>query len=247
LIRESYKTRQNQYSAKVVLGSQDADARKQQKQGVVMLVRTTADRASNTLADVGLASNSNSIVNLNEHTYKRGTEIFGEGEPAEYVYQVKNGSVRSYKLLADGRRQIGAFHLEGDLFGLTSGEFHRFTAEAIVTTTLRLLRRRSIEATARQDRALAGEMLKMTTQSLRHAEDHMLLLGRKDALERVAAFLVEMDQRMSGSERMTLPMTRRDIADYLGLTIETVSRALSKLRRDGAVRFLDTTQREIAI
>ena len=212
-----------------------------------MLVRTTADRASSTLADIGLTSGSNITVNLSEHTYQKGTEIFREGEFAEYVYQVKKGAVRTYKLLSDGRRQIDAFHLEGDVFGLTSGEFHRFTAEAIVTTTLRLLRRKNIEKTVGEDRALARDMLKMTTRSLRHAEDHMLLLGRKDSLEKVAAFLVEMDQRMNGSELMTLPMTRRDIADYLGLTLETVSRALSRLRHAGAVKFLGTTQREIVI
>jgi hypothetical protein len=127
-----------------------------------MLVRTTAERASNSLADIGLTSGSNITVNLRKHTYQKGTEIFGESEPAEYVYQVKKGAVRTYKLLSDGRRQIGAFHLEGDAFGLTSGEVHRFTAEAIVTTTLRLLGRKNIERTAGEDRALASEMLKMT-------------------------------------------------------------------------------------
>jgi CRP/FNR family transcriptional regulator, nitrogen fixation regulation protein len=212
-----------------------------------MLVRITADRASNTLADIGLTSTSNSTVSLSEHIYQKGTEIFGECEPAEYVYQVKKGAVRTYKLLSDGRRQISAFHLEGDLFGLTSGEFHRFTAEAVITTTLRLLTRKSVEATAGEDRALARDMLNLTTRSLRHAEDHMLLLGRKDSLEKVAAFLLEMDQRLRRSELMTLPMTRRDIADYLGLTLETVSRALSRLRRAGAVSFSGASQRDVTI
>ena len=73
-------------------------------------------------------------MSLNEFTYKKGTEIYGEKEPAEYVYQVKSGAVRSYKLLSDGRRQIGAFHLAGDIFGLENGGEHRFTAEAIVDT-----------------------------------------------------------------------------------------------------------------
>jgi CRP/FNR family transcriptional regulator, nitrogen fixation regulation protein len=212
-----------------------------------MLVRITADRAPNTLADIGLTSTSNSTVSLSEHIYQKGMEIFGECEPAEYVYQVKKGAVRTYKLLSDGRRQISAFHLEGDLFGLTSGEFHRFTAEAVVTTTLRLLTRKSVEVTAGEDRALARDMLNLTTRSLRHAEDHMLLLGRKDSLEKVAAFLLEMDQRLHGSELITLPMTRRDIADYLGLTLETVSRALSRLRRAGAVSFSGASQRHVTI
>jgi len=106
-----------------------------------MFVRTYSDRTArpHTLDDIGMASGSNAIVNLNEFTYKRGTEICGEKEPAEYVYQVKKGAVRSYKLLSDGRRQIAAFHLVGDIFGLVNGESHRFTAEAVVETTLRLI------------------------------------------------------------------------------------------------------------
>jgi CRP/FNR family nitrogen fixation transcriptional regulator len=212
-----------------------------------MLVRLTADRTPNTLADFGLTSSSNSIVSLSEFTYEKGAEIYGEKEPTEYVYQVKKGAVRSYKLLSDGRRQIGAFHLDGDLFGLTSVETHRFTAEAVVSTTVRLIKRRSLDATASADRVLARDLLSMTTRSLRHAEDHMLLLGRKDSLEKIAAFLLEMDTRLTDSGVIFLPMTRNDIADYLGLTLETVSRALSRLRRAGAVSFAGSTQREVAI
>jgi CRP/FNR family nitrogen fixation transcriptional regulator len=212
-----------------------------------MFVRLTADRMPNTLSDIGLTSSSNSIVSLSEYTYKKGSEIYGEKEPAEYVYQVKKGAVRSYKLLSDGRRQIGAFHLKGDLFGLTNGETHRFTAEAVVTTTLRLIKRKSLETTAGADRVLARDLLSLTTLSLQHAEDHMLLLGRKDAMEKVAAFLLEMDKRLTDSGVISLPMKRRDIADYLGLTLETVSRALARLRRAGAVSFAGTTQREIMI
>ena len=102
-----------------------------------MLVRTTADRVPrpNSLGVFGMTSGSNPIVSLNEFTYKKGTEIYGENGPAEYVYQVKTGAVRSYKLLTDGRRQIGAFHLVGDIFGLENGGTHRFTAEAVVKTT----------------------------------------------------------------------------------------------------------------
>src|SRR5690348_18430747 len=81
---------------------------------------------------------------LSEFKYRRGAEIFGEAEPAEYLYQVVDGAVRSYKLLSDGRRQIGAFHLAGDIFGLENGEAHRFTAEAIVDTTVRLAKRAKI-------------------------------------------------------------------------------------------------------
>src|SRR4029434_2769826 len=95
---------------------------------------------SSTLGEFGLTSVSNPMVNLGEFTYKKGTEIHGEKEPADYAYQVKSGAVRSYKLLNDGRRQIGAFHLVGDIFGLTSHETHRFTAEAVVDTSLWLIK-----------------------------------------------------------------------------------------------------------
>jgi CRP/FNR family transcriptional regulator, nitrogen fixation regulation protein len=201
----------------------------------------------NTFGEFGLTSVSNPTVSLGEFTYKKGTEIHGEKEPADYAYQVKSGAVRSYKLLSDGRRQIGAFHLVGDIFGLTSHETHRFTAEAVVDTSLWLIKRQSLEAMAKTDSVLMRNLLSVATRNLRHAEDHMLLLGRKDALERVAAFLLEMDNRLTGTPAITLPMPRHDIADYLGLTLETVSRALSRLRRAGVLTFTGGMQREITI
>lgn len=186
-------------------------------------------------------------INLNEFTYKKGAEIFGEKEPADYVYQVLSGAVRSYKLLSDGRRQIGAFHLAGDIFGLEIGTDHRFTAEAIVDTTVRLMKRRTLERVASSDVTVARNLLSMTSTSLRHAEDHMLLLGRKTSLERVAAFLIEMDKRSTAAGVLALPMCRRDIADYLGLTLETVSRALSRLHDLGVLNFIGNNQRQIVL
>src|SRR5512144_1691512 len=139
-----------------------------------MFVRITTDPASRptSLGELGIASDSNPRVSLNEFTYKKGAEIYGEKEPADYVYQVKIGAVRSYKLLSDGRRQIGAFHLAGDIFGLENGSEHRFTAEAIVDTTVRLVKRQSLELVAESDAALAKNLLCMTTNNLQHAEDH---------------------------------------------------------------------------
>jgi CRP/FNR family transcriptional regulator, nitrogen fixation regulation protein len=214
-----------------------------------MYVRISSDRTArpHTLDDIGMTSGSTAIVTLSEFTYRQGTEICGEKEPAEYVYQVKKGVVRSYKLLSDGRRQIAAFHLVGDIFGLVNGKSHRFTAEAVVETTLRLVKRQSLDTAANSDADVTRNLLIMTANNLQHAENHMLLLGRKNSHERVAAFLIEMDGRLAAAGVMTLPMTRRDIADYLGLTIETVSRALSRMRRAGVLDFLSKTQRDIAI
>jgi CRP/FNR family transcriptional regulator, nitrogen fixation regulation protein len=177
-----------------------------------------------------------------EYSYKKDEEIYGEDESAEYVYQVISGAVRSYKLLSDGRRQIGAFHLPGDAFGLESGTVHRLTAEAIIDTTVRLVKRRSLEQAATVDVNVARKLWRMTAGDLRHAEDHMLLLGRKTAMERVATFLLEMDRRLAVTGMMALPMCRRDIGDYLGLTLETVSRALSQLHSQGVLGFSGARQ-----
>jgi CRP/FNR family nitrogen fixation transcriptional regulator len=177
-----------------------------------------------------------------EFSYKKDEEIYGEDEPAEYVYQVISGAVRSYKLLSDGRRQIGAFHLPGDVFGLESGASHRLAAEAIIDTTVRLVKRSSLEKAAGVDVQLARKLWAITAGELRHAEDHMLLLGRKTAMERVATFLLEMDRRLTVTGMMALPMCRRDIGDYLGLTLETVSRALSQLHTQGVLGFSGARQ-----
>ena len=212
-----------------------------------MFVNLNANPASRPRFLGELGALSQTEVSLSEFKYNRGAEIFGEAEPAEYIYQVIDGSVRSYKLLSDGRRQINAFHLCGDIFGLENGNNHRFTAEAIVDTTVRLMKRVSLAHVAETDATVARDLLNMTANSLRHAEDHMLLLGRKTSLERVAAFLLEMDGRLTAAGIMALPMCRRDIADYLGLTLETVSRALSALHDEGILGFIGRTQRQIVL
>ena len=130
---------------------------------------------------------------------------------------------------------------------LGNGELHRFTAEAVVDTTVRLVKRQILDGVATSNKALIFNILSMTTASLQHVENHMLLLGRKDSLERVAAFLVEMDHRLPAAGVMALPMSRRDIADYLGLNLETVSRALSTLQKKGILKFVGQAHREIEI
>lgn len=182
-----------------------------------------------------------------EACYGKDEEIYGESEPADCIYEVISGAVRSYKVLSDGRRQICAFHLPADIFGLENGVHYRFTAEAIVETAARVVRRHSLEYVAANDVRVAHNLLSMTARNLLHAEDHMLLLGRKTSLERVAAFLLEMDHRLTGVGMIALPMSRRDIADYLGLTLETVSRALSYLRERGILEFSETSQRQIVL
>ncbi len=189
---------------------------------------------------------SHSTVSSSEFKYRKGTEIFGEGEPAEYIYQLVEGAVRTYKLLSDGRRQIGAFHLPGDIFGLANEPLQRFTAEAIIKSTVRVVKRESLARQAKSDPAIARTLIKMTTDNLQHVENHLLLLGRKSASERVAAFLLEMNVRMT-SNSLALPMTRRDIADYLGLTLETVSRALHAYEQKGYLKTGGPMFRDITV
>jgi CRP/FNR family nitrogen fixation transcriptional regulator len=192
---------------------------------------------------------SHTKVSSSEFRYMKDTEIFGQAEPADYVYQVIQGAVRSHKLLCDGRRQIGAFHLPGDIFGFENGKIHRFTAEAIINTTVRLVKRHSLEREAKNDPAMVLNLLKMMTDNLQHAENHLLLLGRQSARERVGVFLLEMNGRLRsrGAIAIALPMTRRDIADYLGLTHESVTRALSAYQRQGYLKLAGPHQREISV
>ncbi|MFI5013343.1 MAG: helix-turn-helix domain-containing protein [Hyphomicrobiales bacterium] len=175
-------------------------------------------------------------------THSRDEEIYGEAEEAEFVYKIVSGAVRTYKLLSDGRRQIGAFHLPGDLFGFESSATHRLSAEAIVDTTVLVFKRRTLESLAARSVEVARQLWALTARSLDHAEEHMLLLGRKTAAERVASFLLEMDARMQLSGAINLPMTRRDIADYLGLTLETVSRTVSQMQVEGTVQLSSARQ-----
>jgi len=210
-----------------------------------MLVRISA-RADDP-ADGHFAALVGERISCSEFKYRRGKEVFGEGEQAEYVYQIISGAVRTHKLLADGRRQINSFHLPGDMFGFENGATHRFSAEALVETRARIMRRRSLLDTMANRAGSTTKLLRLITQSLQHAENHMLLLGRKTALERVVAFLLEMDDRQAHPNVMVLPMSRRDIADYLGLTVETVSRAFSNLRDEEMLRFMGTNQRQLVL
>jgi CRP/FNR family transcriptional regulator, nitrogen fixation regulation protein len=167
--------------------------------------------------------------------FDRNVEIYGEEEPAEYFYQVVSGAVRTYKVLSDGRRQIGAFYLPGEVFGLEAGQNHRFSAEAIAASTIRVVRRSALIALAARDHNLANELWTRTANSFQCAQDHMMLLGRKNAEERVASFLLQMAERSSTERTVELPMSRLDIADYLGLTIETVSRTMTHLEGNAMI------------
>jgi CRP-like cAMP-binding protein len=167
-------------------------------------------------------------------SFPRNAEIYGESEPADYLYKVISGTVRTYKVLNDGRRQIGAFYLPGDIFGLETSEEHTFSAEAITDSKVLVIKRSAVVGLAARDNDLARQLWTLTGRELQRAQDHILLLI-KTAQERVASFLLEMASRMSAGNMVELPMSRQDIADYLGLTIETVSRTLTNLENAAAI------------
>lgn len=210
------------------------------KQAVIQnqaLTITPAIPANNTCQNSGaylfddLASSS-AVLKLG-----RGSEIITQGATAEYCFQVIDGCVRTVRRLEDGRRQIGEFLLPGDIFGWEAIGEHEFAAEAVTAVTLRRLRLSAVERRADEDRAFAQRLRRYVTEQIKAARSRLVVLGRLRAAERIAAFLLEMNKRLGddGSAVVELPMCRTDMADYLGLTIETVSRGLTELRRRGAI------------
>jgi len=174
-------------------------------------------------------------------SFARNAEIYGEGEPADYLYKVISGTVRTYKVLSDGRRQIGAFYMPGDVFGLETSDEHTFSAEAICDSKVLVIKRSTLVALAGRDTEVARQLWALTGRELSRVQDHILLLI-KTAQERVVGFLLEMAERASNNGALELPMSRQDIADYLGLTIETVSRTLTTLENAAAIE-LPTSRR----
>jgi CRP/FNR family nitrogen fixation transcriptional regulator len=173
-------------------------------------------------------------------SFSRNEEIYGEAEPADYLYKVVSGTVRMYRVLKDGRRQIGAFYLPGDMFGLEPGDdHHASSAEAIDDVTVLVFKRSAVFALSARDADVARRLWEMTARELHRAQSHMLLLI-KSAQERVISFLLEMAGSGSEADEVTLPMSRQDIADFLGLTIETVSRTISHLEHAHAIALLSS-------
>jgi CRP/FNR family transcriptional regulator, nitrogen fixation regulation protein len=169
-------------------------------------------------------------------SYARKREIIREDDPARHVYEVISGTVCTCKMLREGRRQIAGFYFAGDMFGLESAKKYSVAAEAITNAEVRFIKKQALTALASSDREVADQLLALTTRELARKQDLVLLLSR-NAEERIICFLIEMVQRASPREDdvIDLPMSRRDIADYLGLTIETVSRVLWDLERRGAI------------
>ena len=175
--------------------------------------------------------------------FPRDAEIYRENSPATYLYKVISGTVRTFKTMRNGRRQIRAFYLPGDIFGVETGPEHAFCAEAITDAKVLVIERKAVVALAARDHDVAHQLWSLTSRELKHARNHVLLLIQS-AQERVAGFLLEMADRVPAGDEIELPMPRQDIADYLGLTIETVSRMMTHLEKGAAIA-LPTSRRVV--
>ena len=170
--------------------------------------------------------------------YPEGTIIYAHGDKAGPLYIVEFGVVRICRLTSDGRRQIHGFYFAGDVFGFEAGDEHQFYAESVNGAGVRSMRTSG-------NAALAPNLLALALNGLVKAQQHQLTLGRRSATEKVAGFILDMVDRLGGGDMIGLPMQRNDIADYLGLTFETVSRALRVLKDEGAIRVPSAHQLEI--
>lgn len=176
--------------------------------------------------------------------YDDGSELFQQDAPATSVYRIVAGVVRTSRLAEDGRRQIGDFHFAGELLGLEEAEVHAFAAEALGACEVVVIRRTVLEREAAIDLEIANALRLAAGARLRKMQRHLIQIGRKSAIERVAAVLSQF-ARHADDEIVDLPMSRQDIADYLGLTIETVSRMISQLQASKVIRL--TTLRQVRI
>lgn len=179
--------------------------------------------------------------------FGRNQTIFNEGDDARYSYKVVEGGVRLCKLMPDGRRQIAEFMLPGDLFGFEFGDEHSLTAEALGDVVVVRCARSQMERMSDEQPQVRKQLMNHLRRELSSAQTHLVMLGRQTAKERIASFLLLLAERADAEngDVIELPMSRQDIADYLGLTIETVCRALSDLKRDRFIGIPNRHQIEV--
>lgn len=167
-----------------------------------------------------------------------GEELFIEGEEADFAYRVEEGVLMSYRMLGDGRRQVVDFHLPGEFLGLEAGVEYSLTAQAVTPARVVALGRRRLATLAADDVRLTRDLWGATVGAYQRSQDHAAILARQSATERVAAFLLSYARRIGAVRDMTLPMSRQDMADYLGLALETVSRVLSRFHEEDVIGFV---------
>ncbi|MEH6631848.1 MAG: cyclic nucleotide-binding domain-containing protein [Halopseudomonas aestusnigri] len=179
----------------------------------------------------------------------KGVTIINEQDPANYLFNVTAGSVKLYKLLPDGRRQMTGFLFPGDFLGIAMNDCYAYSAESLEDTRLCRFSRTKLEELLKILPHLENRLLNMVSNELVLAQDQMLLLGRKTAKEKVCSFLLSLSKRTQSktdhAQNISLPMGRSDIGDYLGLTTETVSRTLTNLKKAGIISIPATGVLEI--
>ena len=175
--------------------------------------------------------------------FTRNAMIFSEGDEANYVYRIVTGAVRLCKLMSDGRRQIAGFLLPGDFFGFEWRAIYSLSAEALTKVKVVCYARSRLDRLGAERADVQRSLMSLLSRDLWAAQNHLLTLGQRSAKERVVSFLLALAERNGTREGGTLdiPMGRQDIADYLGLTIETVCRALSELKRQHLIDIPDRT------
>ena len=193
-------------------------------------VETNPQAARGAIGDITAERKIGVVVHIG-----RGKTIFSDGDDAQYSYKIVEGAVRLSKIMLDGRRQIAEFALPGDMFGFECRDIYGLSAEAVTPVTLIRYSRAHIEKLGEEFSAVSRELMALLRQGWTSAQAHMVMLGRQTAKERVAAFLIALAERrkLKAGQPLDLPMGRQDIADYLGLTIETVCRTLTDLKNDG--------------
>lgn len=171
--------------------------------------------------------------------FAAGAAVFWEGDAASHVFEVVSGVLRVFKIMSDGRRVITGFIYPGDLLGVSLKNHYLYTAEAVTKTKVRRFARSRFQDEINQSPALRPQLFARLCDEMAAAQDQMVLLARKSAEERVSSFLLLISRRLSGDRQTSpvieIPMTRLDMADYLGLTIETVSRTMTKLTDRGVI------------
>lgn len=172
--------------------------------------------------------------------FAEGREIYAEGEAVRSFYKVIDGVVRTCTFASDGRRQIDGFHAEGEIFGLEMSDEHRLSAEAVTDCTVVAYRWAGLASFNGGDGETARAVFGLAMQCLERTRDHSLLLGRRSAAQKLASFLLDLAERGGSEGGVELAMSRQDIADYVGLTIETVSRTLSQFERDHLIALPST-------
>lgn len=173
-------------------------------------------------------------------------DLFLEGDEASHVYEVTDGVVCLYRIMPDGNRHILAFRFPGEIVGLCSPATYGYNAQGVGDARVRRISRAGLERMIDTRADFARKMLRMAAAELNTMRDHLTCLASKSAEAKVADFLLMLASRSTaragGGVVVNLPMTRTDIGDYLGLTIETVSRTISKMRRTGVIDLPRTTQ-----